>query len=370
MVETLDAPALFGTPRSGICSWETGGREAVAVDAPIEHPRRNHPGETSFSMANRRNPPLAFLMISWSPGGKDDEVARKVLTMAMWMHTTFSNEIWLWRGQSNVSHGVEPSAHTRVLDSGLPSNEDSVRAATVDLLEKAREARLDRQGETRLPDLALLAHLQHYGAATPLLDVTTDPLIALWMIAFASADEPTSGDETTGSLFGIRRPPEERHIRPLDARHYNGPTLPSICDSLEGKVWWYQAPDVTERLRIQRGSFLIGPLVSGATRKDGSLPFNYGTPGTEPKPDWVARRFKGYRKRGVPAAADSDVFRIKVPARAKLHLRALLKDRSGLSIATVYPTPWNRPFITQFAEAYGRRRPLELDLPAPVAVAS
>lgn len=35
--------------------------------------------------------------------------------------------------------------------------------------------------KTRLPDLALLALLQHHRAATPLMDVTLDPIVGLYM---------------------------------------------------------------------------------------------------------------------------------------------------------------------------------------------
>jgi hypothetical protein len=70
-------------------------------------------------------------------------------------------------------------------------------------------------------------------------------------------------------------------------------------------------------------------------------------------------------RRGKPsntAKAKSDVFCIVVRGSVKKFLRELLEDRSGLSVETVYPTPWNRPFIGQFAEGYGRPRSLEFDL--------
>ncbi|WP_162246149.1 FRG domain-containing protein [Sanguibacter sp. Leaf3] len=304
------------------------------------------------------------------------------------MHTTFQDEVWLWRGQADHTHGIEPSVHTRVRKSTFDQTEETVKSATANLLLHARTAHLDRQSETLLPDLALLAHLQHYGAATPLLDVSTDPLIALWMVAFADKEQPNKFDDRAGSLFGILKPPRERWIKPLDPRSYGGPQGQNISDSLGNAVWWYEAPDVTERLRIQRGSFLIGPLAN-ADNSDSTLPFDLG-PSTKPKPGgrskkaatspsvetqedgkttlnpadhWLDSRIRNQGDPGSPVQRRSEAFRIYVPPSSKQHLRKLLLERSGLSVATVYPTPWNRPFITQFAEVFDRLRPLSLDLP-------
>ena len=299
-------------------------------------------------------------MLTWKPPTTNAaQGARDVLSAAMWLHTTFKDEIWLWRGQAQKKFGIEPGMHTRVLNAKhFPHTEDTVERATKKLLYISRRARLDRQGETRLPDLAMLAHLQHYGAGTPLLDVSTDPLIALWMIAFANAREPSSLDEESGVLYAIRKPPRERWISPLDARPYSSKREPSVSKSLGSEVWWYQAPDVTERLRIQRGSFLLGPLSNPKDRKVATIPLKLD----DLQEDWLTKRMK---KRGQPSnttRSRSDAFGIIVTGSTKKHLRTLLEDRSGLSVEAVYPTPWHRPFISQFAEGYGRSRALELDI--------
>jgi hypothetical protein len=303
-------------------------------------------------------------MLTWTPAASNAEQnARDILSAAMWMHSTFRDEVWLWRGQARRAYGVEPGMHTRVLGTkAFPHTEQTVAQATLNLIEISRKAMLDRQGKTKLPDLALLAHLQHYGAGTPLLDVSTDPLIALWMVAFADAKEPDSLDEQSGMLFGIRRPPRERWISPLDARPYAHATLPSVSSSLAEQVWWYQAPDVTERLRIQRGSFLLGALMHPNDRSEATIPLNW-----ESSENWLVTRMSRRGKPSNTKKSTTDIFAIVVRGSTKKHLRKLLHDRSGLSIEAVYPTPWNRPFISQFAETYGRSRPLTLDLPLPPA---
>jgi hypothetical protein len=292
----------------------------------------------------------------------------------MWLHTTFKDHVWLWRGQAAGEYGVEPGVHTRVLNStSLPQEEETARRATESLLSAARKMRLDIQHENRLPDLALLAHLQHYGAATPLLDVTTDPLVALWMVAFANAANPTAQDDQEGSLFMIKRPESDRWIEPLDARPYVSAALTDGSDfasTLDDAVWWYRAPDVTERLRIQRGSFLIGPLARPDDRTNTTFPLNLATGG----PNAIGNRI-GRRGQASNAAVGSvEIFRIAIQPAVKPKLRTLLKNRSGLTIEAIYPTPWHRPYIEQFARTYDRARPLGMDLqaapppgPAPAA---
>lgn len=276
----------------------------------------------------------------------------------MWLHATFKNRIWLWRGQADGNHGVEPGVHTRVLESAFAHDETTSNRATKILIESARGVELDRHEDSRLPDLALLANLQHHGAATPLLDVSTDPLIALWMVAFATASEPYSRDDTPGALFGIRRPEKEHWIDPLDARPFVSDSQPDVAGSLGGAVWWYRAPDVTERLRIQRGSFLLGPLARPLYRANTTLPLELAETSANAIANRLARR--GESSNG--AIGKVEIFKIIVPAASKPFLRKLLEDRSGLSIEAIYPTPWHRPFIAQFSTTYGRGRPLSLDL--------
>jgi hypothetical protein len=247
--------------------------------------------------------------------------------------------------------------HSRVLGSQETKSEETASKATLHLLKTARAISLDEYHGARLPDLALLAHLQHYGAATPLLDVSTDPLIALWMAVFQSPERPEGGDSVSGSLFGVLKPPESRWIRPLDAREWSG-SPKSVSSNLNGHVWWYEAPDVTERLRIQRGSFLVAPMQdvsSGGT----TLPLVTDADGDK---SWITDRITARGKAGAPAKRTTEVFKLEIPAAAKRPLRQLLMDRSGLTVAAVYPVPWHRPYIEEFSRSYSRTRELGLDV--------
>lgn len=307
-------------------------------------------------------------MLKWrSKKTTAQQKAREIIEIAIFLHQTFKGEVWLWRGQARSDHDLVPGMHTRILNhmstphyrrDPQPPN-DLLKTATEQLLNDARNVGLDRQGDIRLPDMALLANLQHYGAATPLLDVTTDPLIALWMIAFANSENPAEYDKSPGYLYGIIKPPEDRRISAYDARKFSASGEPSILNSLQGKVWWYEAPDVSERLRIQRGSFLIGPLSLQGNNLDSSLPLNLEDGGS----DWLNKRVNKRGKQSNTAHRTTDAFAIVVPGAVKKFLRQMLVERSGLTIAAVYPIPWHRPIIEQFSRGYGRSRKLSFDLP-------
>lgn len=310
-------------------------------------------------------------MHEWIPNATSPEQkARQILSVLSWVHNSFKNFVPLWRGQAQYQFGVEPGMHTRVLNSSLPHEENTVRSATRRLITDARKMKLDQFHGNILPDLALLAHLQHHGAATPLLDVTTDPLVALWMTVFASPENPSEYDSEKGSLFLIKRPPEERWIDPLDSREYwsrpgsndtSNPESSNIAGCLKGQYWWYRAPDVTERLRIQRGSFLIAELDKGCDRKDFTFRVNAAVNGVNS----IRNRIEKIGRPSNGQIGKVEIFRIVVPAASKKFLRRILSDRSGLTPEVIYPTPWNRPFVTEFSQNYGRSRPLENDMRSP-----
>lgn len=138
-----------------------------------------------------------------------------------------------------------------------------------------------------------------------------------------------------------------------------------MAGSLGEEVWWYQAPEVTERLKIQRGSFLLGPLSALNSRRDTSLPLHLGSAEEAKAKDdsnWLWKRMDRRGQPGNVTRPRADVFKIVIRGGTKKYLRALLEERSGLSVEAVYPTPWHRPFIEQFSTSYGRLRDLALDL--------
>ena len=204
-------------------------------------------------------------------------------------------------------------------------------------------AQLDIHEGTRLPDLALLAMLQHHGAATPLLDVSLDPLMGLYMAVVS----PFPSDDTEdGVLFAIRRPEK---IVPA----FNSGKFEQIYDELpEDTAVLYAAPDVSERLRIQRGNFLLARVTK---RFRTSLPLAIEEPRKLKKLEnaWIHRLMEARGKRGQPAVT-SDVAVFRVTAKFKPALQKWLEDRSGLTPDFVLPTAWYQPHLDAFCTAHGR----------------
>ncbi|WP_133161127.1 FRG domain-containing protein [Microterricola pindariensis] len=85
----------------------------------------------------------------------------------------------LWRGSGNADWALFSSLYRTLLDASptrTPPTEDQMVAAEVETLRLAREDwRFDD-----MPALELLARLQHFGAPTRLVDVSENPLVALW----------------------------------------------------------------------------------------------------------------------------------------------------------------------------------------------
>ena len=100
--------------------------------------------------------------------------------------TEFTDEIekldkahtYVYRGLSNKNWANEPSINRRLLDCDK-GNLIKILEATKKLIEDFRHENFDLETDQTINDLEILAHLQHYGAATCLIDYTYDPNIAL-----------------------------------------------------------------------------------------------------------------------------------------------------------------------------------------------
>lgn len=278
----------------------------------------------------------------WHQGTGPDDYRIRELLRAVWdLHAMYGvDEPWLWRGQANAAFNLEPGLHTRVRTNSTLDDAQVVHF-TRGLLDAARSAELDRHEGTRLPDLALLALLQHHRAATPLMDVTLDPIVGLYM-SVVSPDP--NDDDKDGVLFAIRRPSTE--ISDFDSRDF-----PQVYASIQGGVALYSAPDVSERLRIQRGHFLLGSVSEDDARV--TIPLSLDGASSR-KESWVWKRMNKRGESGKVPAATSDVAVFRIASKFKADLRQWLEARSGLTADFIYPTPWHQPHLERFASSHGR----------------
>lgn len=281
----------------------------------------------------------------WHVARGSDEYRIRELLRAIWdLHAMYgSDDPWLWRGQPNAVFNISPGIHTRLQTNRHPLDDTEVNKATVHLLEAARLARLDIHEDVKLPDMALLALLQHHGAATPLLDVSLDPMLALYMAVVSPSHDDSNKH---GALFAIRRPAGSR-IEPYDSRMFT-----DIYDSLKpSEVALYSAPDVSHRLRIQRGHFLCGRVSAEDERS--TIPLTVDS-GSHTAGSWIWRRMKNRGKQGAAVKADTDVAVFRVAAQFKAAIQEWLEQRTGLTRDFVYPTPWHQPHLDLFAASHRR----------------
>ena len=119
----------------------------------------------------------------------------------------FNDGQYLFRGVTRDCYEIEASACRRLPDSERTNPERLLRI-NQQLIERARLLGHDQRNGQRLNDLELLAELQHFGAATCLIDFSRSALTALW---FACQRSSTAKDEN-GKVFAVRADDSARAI--------------------------------------------------------------------------------------------------------------------------------------------------------------
>ena len=135
-----------------------------------------------------------------------EKVSSRVKTLNSFIKwaAQFNDGQYLFRGVSNESYEIEASAYRR-LPEGTINNPAWLLRINQDLIDKARLLGHDQKNSQRLSDLELLAELQHFGAATCLIDFTRNALVALWMACQQSTTRDANGKvrEANGKVFAV-----------------------------------------------------------------------------------------------------------------------------------------------------------------------
>lgn len=264
-----------------------------------------------------------------------------------------------WRGVVDASFPLHGSLYRRVLwtpriNPRAPDERDLARVEG-EVLARAHRWGLHYGSSGRLPILAQLATLQHFGAPTRLIDVSLNAYIGLWFAVEQKYDEygnEIHGDDD-GRLFAIditrrlinedseRRPWEDALSRPwkrLDS------------DEWSSKTWAWKPAPFEARIASQHGAFLLGGVPrtglgvawpkgpgpnSGNWRIDDvrqctSLPLRFH----KAQPEGG-----GVREDGQPA------YTFRIRASAKGEIRDRLGQLFGYSHHTMYP---DYPGFAQF----------------------
>ncbi|HVK24991.1 MAG TPA: FRG domain-containing protein [Actinokineospora sp.] len=176
---------------------------------------------------------------------------------------------YVWRGVASYKWRVQSSLLRRmVIKEGLTSiTESDVRARERALLREARRWGINRELGGAATDQQLLAVLQHHGGPTRLLDVTSNPMTALWF-ACQKPDQSTSNRAGALMAFDVTNLPVL-----VTASHELGQTFGAVADPLgwhledalkqsvtSGQPFLVQPSYPDPRMVAQEGLFLTGAV--------------------------------------------------------------------------------------------------------------
>ncbi len=164
----------------------------------------------------------------------------------------------VFRGQSDASWPLRSGATRRLNANGVENDGPDFLDEYVDyhrsLLDRARRVIPYGEKSQSSAPLQLLGKLQHFGAATGLLDFTHNPLVALWF----ACDEPRHD----GKIFFLSKElPHTSYVAPAFEEGDIGSILSTAKDPTgPGYLLWEPTVEGDAALRIlgQRSVFVIG----------------------------------------------------------------------------------------------------------------
>ena len=158
-------------------------------------------------------------------------------------------EPFVYRGMPKATWEVESSASRRIRQSRKTLPPLPVLQSYIErLLRNAGERRFQEHEGKDLTNLQLLAELQHYGAATCLIDFTSNALIALW---FACRDE---GRQIPGRVVAMADTPGR--FSPVDPNDFSEDSVNFLS---EDKLWKWKPIHPSIRIATQQSVFVFGP---------------------------------------------------------------------------------------------------------------
>jgi hypothetical protein len=207
-----------------------------------------------------------------------DPLSRGV-TQHRWLHTlrvdiaqvtemisnVQSNRILVWRGQADADYGLSSSLFRKALTVHSMSelNERRLSKLEHDFIGYARRAGLGRC----MTNLQLLHALQHYRLPTRLIDVSRDPVSAIW---FACNDRA----QKDGRLFLFAVPRES--VRLDDTNLQMVPWAGIKLSNWTNQVLLLEAPPSNPRMAAQNGAFLVGGLARNYAGQQRLIKDKYG----------------------------------------------------------------------------------------------
>ena len=255
------------------------------------------------------------------------------------------NRTVAWRGHVNATWSLHSSLYRCVLDARTreepPKEEDLLQAE-----KRVADAVRERWRFDHMPYLELMANLQHFRGPTRLLDVSLNPLVALWFAVERTYDEEDAAD---GRLFAFdvstRRIKfgdwkwSDYHIPWRERKREDGTIETRWCRELP--LLW-RPPSYNDRIPAQHSGFLLAGVPKFGP--GGNMQYRMG-PGAGAAAVWKVaevRRATSVPTRMVtrgrkPHSGSEPTMTLRISAEAKAQIRARLEKSFGLNPSTMYP---------------------------------
>ena len=245
---------------------ERGGAPAKSVYHPVER------SLTSMKKSGLAENPEHGLWCILSEEPSQDEASGeasqseksaqiKTLDQFMVWARQFERGEYVFRGVPNEAYGIQASAYRR------PEEKDrsfeKFLHINKDLIREARLRGYDQKDGRELKELEILADLQHFNAATCLIDFSHSAQVALFFACQPSPEKPRDCENSQeskkpprGNVFVIRnQPPRFREITPKLLREDIDYFLK---DGEESQLYHWQPRQQNHRIIAQQSIFLFG----------------------------------------------------------------------------------------------------------------
>ena len=165
----------------------------------------------------------------------------------------------LFRGLPNREHSTEASAWRRLKNEQDSDNIDKLLEINSGLVRDARLRGYDEKEERKLSDLEILAELQHFRAATFLIDFTYSPQVALWFACGQSFKDPQNSNEfSDGKVCAVFVNPDRViEVTPGLLRQDISFFFEANADGTYPLYWW-EPGELNSRIPPQHSVFLFG----------------------------------------------------------------------------------------------------------------
>lgn len=191
---------------------------------------------------------------------------REVMAIVGAIGVYSTGQRFAWRGLPSADYDLASSLHRSV--GGL--NETAVRERELEIIAEARKWGLGTHATGRVDDLQLLADLQHFGTPTRLLDVTANPMTALWFACQPATANPSTDTlgrtrGTSGLLLALNITQWPRMSTIFDGRFTysylrDGEAARLSTQLAKGSPFVIDSGAPNDRLRAQEGFFVTGAV--------------------------------------------------------------------------------------------------------------